>query len=278
MIRANRGLPATERAKAKERLHAVRTEVAAGKMNLAAAAKKYSECPTAKDGGDLGYIRRRGLPEDEPLAKAAFALKPGELSDVIETDYGFHILTVTDRKPGTPTPLEKCILEVLEEYTDDYRVTLVVDGKDVATKSVRVSGDTAITMTDADRKTWHDTAMQLHEMQAVTNEAAAAASIGNSANLSCQSTPSSAAIRRRTKGLPIGGALFWSWASSAAYSAGKASGMVAIIWATFMSGPLRPPRAVRSSAAWLERSSVPPPMRRPAMRAACPANAPPTCA
>ncbi len=56
----------------------------------------------------------------------------------------------------------------------DYRVTLVVDGKDVATKSVRVSGDTAITMTDADRKTWHDTAMQLHEMQAVANEAAAA--------------------------------------------------------------------------------------------------------
>ncbi|HVL13937.1 MAG TPA: peptidylprolyl isomerase [Gemmata sp.] len=138
MIRASRGLPATERAKAKERLQAVRAEVAAGKLDLAAAAKKHSECPTAKDGGDLGYIRRRGLPEDEPLAKAAFALKPGDLSDVIETDYGFHILAVTDRKPGTPTPLEKCILEVLEEYTDDYRMTLV--------KKLRAEGQVKITL------------------------------------------------------------------------------------------------------------------------------------
>jgi photosystem II stability/assembly factor-like uncharacterized protein/uncharacterized membrane protein YgcG len=54
----------------------------------------------------------------------------------------------------------------------EYRVTLVVDGKDVATKSVRVSGDVAVQMTDADRKTWHDTALALHELQKTANEAA----------------------------------------------------------------------------------------------------------
>jgi hypothetical protein len=56
----------------------------------------------------------------------------------------------------------------------EYRVTLVVDGKDVATKSVRVSGDKDMPMTDADRKVWHDTAMNLHEMQRVANAAAEA--------------------------------------------------------------------------------------------------------
>src|SRR5687767_12284383 len=54
----------------------------------------------------------------------------------------------------------------------DYRVTLVVDGKDVATKTVRVSGDKDMPMTDAERKTWHDTALNLHDLQKVANEAA----------------------------------------------------------------------------------------------------------
>lgn len=56
----------------------------------------------------------------------------------------------------------------------EYRVTLVVDGKDVATKTVRVSGDKDMPMTEADRKTWHDTALGLHELQRVANAAAEA--------------------------------------------------------------------------------------------------------
>ena len=56
----------------------------------------------------------------------------------------------------------------------DYRVTLVVDGKDVATKTVHVSGDKDMPMTDAERKTWHDTALNMHEMQRLANAAAEA--------------------------------------------------------------------------------------------------------
>ena len=54
----------------------------------------------------------------------------------------------------------------------EYRVTLVVNNKDVATKSVRVIGDTAVQWTDADRKTWHDTALSLHRLQEQANESA----------------------------------------------------------------------------------------------------------
>ncbi|HET9703844.1 MAG TPA: hypothetical protein VFP85_07420 [Vicinamibacterales bacterium] len=56
----------------------------------------------------------------------------------------------------------------------DYRVTLVVDGKEVGTKTLRVTGDKDMTMTDAERRTWHDTALNLHEMQKVANAAAEA--------------------------------------------------------------------------------------------------------
>jgi photosystem II stability/assembly factor-like uncharacterized protein len=54
----------------------------------------------------------------------------------------------------------------------EYRVTLVVDGKDIATKPLRVTGDKDMPMTDAERKTWHDTALNLHEMQRVATAAA----------------------------------------------------------------------------------------------------------
>ena len=50
----------------------------------------------------------------------------------------------------------------------------MVDGKDVATKTLRVTGDKDMPMTDAERKTWHDTALNLHEMQRVANAAAEA--------------------------------------------------------------------------------------------------------
>ena len=62
----------------------------------------------------------------------------------------------------------------------DYRVTLVVDGKEVGTKTLRVTGDKDMTMTDAERRTWHDTALNLHEMQKVANAAAeAVTTLGN---------------------------------------------------------------------------------------------------
>ena len=56
----------------------------------------------------------------------------------------------------------------------DYRVTLIVDGKEVGTKTVRVSGDKDMPMTDAERKTWHDTALNLHDLQRLANSAAEA--------------------------------------------------------------------------------------------------------
>ncbi|HTM34029.1 MAG TPA: hypothetical protein VL263_22110 [Vicinamibacterales bacterium] len=59
----------------------------------------------------------------------------------------------------------------------EYRVTLVVAGKDVATKPLRVSGDTALPMSETDRKTWHDTSMSLHQMQRTANEAADALTV-----------------------------------------------------------------------------------------------------
>lgn len=125
VLRASKNVPPTERAAAKEKLEAIRTEIAAGTLDFAAAAKKHSHCPSGPTGGDIGYISRKGGIVDEAFAKAAFALKGGELSGVIETDFGFHVLQVTDRKAGEPATYDKSVTDVVDTYADDFRTELM---------------------------------------------------------------------------------------------------------------------------------------------------------
>jgi len=65
--------------------------------DFAELAKQYSEDPATKDlGGDLGYFGKgKMVPEFE---EAAFALKPGEVSDVVKSEYGYHIIKVTGKR------------------------------------------------------------------------------------------------------------------------------------------------------------------------------------
>lgn len=61
-------------------------------------AQEYSEDrQSAERGGDLGSIRRRSLPPD--FENVAFSMEPGEISDIVRTEYGFHIIKVTNREP-----------------------------------------------------------------------------------------------------------------------------------------------------------------------------------
>jgi peptidyl-prolyl cis-trans isomerase C len=93
---------ATETAK----LRALREQIVAGKLDFAEAAKRYSQCASASSGGDIGYFPRKGAVE-EPFASAAFALKPNEVSDVVRTSYGIHLIRLTDRKAGPASDFKK---------------------------------------------------------------------------------------------------------------------------------------------------------------------------
>jgi parvulin-like peptidyl-prolyl isomerase len=112
-------LPATADALAKEQTRAGKTEEL-----FAAYAKEYSVCPSKKDGGDLNYFPRAGAMV-EPFAKAAFAMKPFEMSDVVATEFGYHLILVTARKQGTQKKFEDVREDVRTLYAMRLREAVI---------------------------------------------------------------------------------------------------------------------------------------------------------
>lgn len=68
-------------------------------------AKTCSEGPSAKYGGDLGFFERDQMPPT--FDKAAFSTEVGEVSDIVRTDSGFHLIKVTDHRQGSTMPYEE---------------------------------------------------------------------------------------------------------------------------------------------------------------------------
>lgn len=82
---------------------------------FAAQAKAKSACPSKEKGGDVDWFQGVGYMV-EPFSRAAFALKPFEISPPVKTPFGYHLILVTDRKPGRDVKFE----EVKEMVKDHY--------------------------------------------------------------------------------------------------------------------------------------------------------------
>jgi peptidyl-prolyl cis-trans isomerase C len=64
--------------------------------NFAALAQEYSDCPSKTKGGDLGFFSREQMVP--PFSDAAFALEPGQTSDVVQTRFGYHLIRATEHQ------------------------------------------------------------------------------------------------------------------------------------------------------------------------------------
>jgi parvulin-like peptidyl-prolyl isomerase len=115
------------RARLQQKAAGVLAEARGGK-DFAALARKYSADPTAKDGGDIGWFKRGDLQPalEEPL----FSLKVGDVTDIIASQIGFHILQKTEVQDSTQIPYDKIAWKIskkLEIEKEQVRMEQVVD-------------------------------------------------------------------------------------------------------------------------------------------------------
>ena len=108
-------------------------------VDFAELAKQKGEGASAAEGGDLGYFRRGVMLAD--FERAAFALKPGEISDPVRTDFGWHIIKLEDRRtvpvksyeemqPAIREKLRTAQLEkASESYIQELKQTAVIEVK-----------------------------------------------------------------------------------------------------------------------------------------------------
>jgi hypothetical protein len=97
LIASPKDAPAADRAKAKARAEELLAEVRKNPASFADVAKKNSQDPgSAASGGDLDFFSRGAMVK--PFEDAVFGMKKGDISDVIESDFGYHVITLTDVK------------------------------------------------------------------------------------------------------------------------------------------------------------------------------------
>jgi peptidyl-prolyl cis-trans isomerase C len=98
LIKVEPGANEKNKEKARKKIEKIRQRLVKGE-DFGALAKEFSQCPSSAKGGDLNYFGRRQMAK--PFEDAAFALKVGELSGVVETQFGYHLIKLTDKKPAS---------------------------------------------------------------------------------------------------------------------------------------------------------------------------------
>lgn len=104
--------------KAREKAEALLKKIKAGE-DFAALAQSDSTCPSSKQGGDLGFFGHGQMVK--PFEDAAFALKPGEVSGVVETQFGYHIIKLTEKKAAETLKYED-VKDKVSEYLKNQKI------------------------------------------------------------------------------------------------------------------------------------------------------------
>lgn len=117
LVRVARSASAQQEAEARTRAAALLTALRNG-GDFAALAQQHSEDPgTAAKGGDLGYFTRGQM--ERPFEDAAFALPVGQLSELVRSPFGWHILRVEDKREAVIKPLAEVEQEVRDKLRED---------------------------------------------------------------------------------------------------------------------------------------------------------------
>ncbi len=113
LLTVDKNAKPAEKAAVRKQAEAILAELKANPARFAELAKQKSQDPgSAVNGGDLGFFARGAMVK--PFDEAAFKLKKGEISGLVDTDFGFHILQLNDLKSTSLNDVETAIVEKLK--------------------------------------------------------------------------------------------------------------------------------------------------------------------
>jgi len=118
LIKADSDATESENEQSSKEIEAIQQKLQEG-ADFAALAREFSQGPSGANGGDLGYFSRGQM--IKPFEEAAFSLKPGEVSDIVKTRFGYHLIKVVDRKAESTTPYDD-VVDKLKEYLKQKRI------------------------------------------------------------------------------------------------------------------------------------------------------------
>ena len=125
-----------EIAAAEEKIKSIRSEISSGTIDFADAAKKYSACPSASRGGDLGTFPKGAMVP--PFEQVAFSSKVGETSEPVRTEFGYHLIKVEEHIEAAPPSFEAAKPILLKEYELRQRQEFVKNKIEEIKKSAKI--------------------------------------------------------------------------------------------------------------------------------------------
>lgn len=141
LISVKKDASAADKAAAKAKAEAVLAEVRKAPANFAEIAKTKSDDVSSKElGGDLGVAEKNGFASPE-MEAAAFKLKQGEVSDIITSDFGYHIMTVSKLVPAVVKPLEEAKPQIVAELKKSKMSKKYAELAEVFTNTVYEQAD-----------------------------------------------------------------------------------------------------------------------------------------
>ncbi|MGF6842652.1 peptidyl-prolyl cis-trans isomerase D [Paraburkholderia youngii] len=137
LIAAPKDASAADKAKAKQKAEELLAQLKAHPDQFAQIAQQSSQDPgSASKGGDLGYFGRGMIAGGQAFDDAVFALKKDEISGIVQTDFGFHIIKVTDVKPAVTKSFDEVKDQITRELKTQLASKAFTDGSEAFTSLV----------------------------------------------------------------------------------------------------------------------------------------------